>query len=94
MRAASLIRASSAAKPSAVLPKSANHVFHQAACGSAIESMRGPLEPIISGGGDAGRGRRTASSACQKRPSSVTRSPASSPRMIAQASSKRPTRRS
>ena len=54
--------------------------------------MRGPLLPIISGGRRAGAGSSTASSACQKRPASVTRSPASSPRTIANDSSKRETR--
>src|ERR1700704_2459480 len=55
--------------------------------------MRGPLEPIISGTCRAGRGSRTASSTEWKDPWSVTRSPASSPRTIANASSKRLTRR-
>ena len=54
--------------------------------------MRGPLEPSISGTGRAGFGSSTTSSAEWNVPSSVTRSPASSPRMIVNASSKRDTR--
>ncbi len=64
------------------------------ACGIAMLSIRGPLEPIMIGVRRAGGGSRTASSARWYVPSSVTRSPASRPRMIANASSKRLTRRS
>ena len=57
-----------------------------------MDSIRGPLEPIIRGTRRAGVGSSTASSAWWYLPSSVTRSPASRPRMIVNASSKRLTR--
>ena len=57
-----------------------------------MASIRGPLLPIIRRGGAGGAGISTASWACTCLPSSVTRSPASSRRMIVKDSSKRDTR--
>ena len=67
-------------------------MFHQSTCGSAIESIRSPFEPIISGIRRPGGGSSTRSSADQNRPASVTRSPASIRRTISNDSSKRDTR--
>ncbi len=64
-RAAALMRSLSAANPSGLLPKSSYQVFHASTCGSAMESIRGPLLPIIRRGGSGGAGRKTASSAWQ-----------------------------
>ena len=52
----------SAATPSGALPMSANQLFHAWTCGAAMRSIRGPFEPIISGG-PLGRGPRGSSSA-------------------------------
>ena len=56
-------------------------------CGRPIESIRGAFAPSISFGAVAGVGRRTASSTWWYRPWNVTCSPASSRRMIVNASS-------
>ncbi len=47
--------------PAGVLPVSAHQTFHDCTCGSAMRNIRGPLEPIISGG-PSGRGPRGRSS--------------------------------
>ena len=64
-RTPSSIFAFSSAKPSAVLPYHVYHVFHQSTCGSVRPSIRGPIEPAISGTRRAGSGSSTASSALQ-----------------------------
>ena len=89
--AATEISALWSAKPSGVLPYGVNHVFHASTCGSVIESIRGAFAPIISFGARASGGSSTASLTEWKRPSNVTRSPASRRRMIVNASSKRET---
>ena len=68
-----------------------NHVFHASTCGSVSSSIRGLFAPTISRGRRAGGGRSTASSTRWKRPSNVTRSPASRRRTISNASANRET---
>src|SRR6266550_964470 len=50
------------AKPSELLPYQLYQVFHTSTWGSAIASIRAPVEPSISGMRRPGRGRSTASS--------------------------------
>ena len=88
------MRAFSGGRPSARLPNSSNHVFHQSTCGRLAASSRGPVPPTISGGRRAGGGSSTASSSSLNAPWKVTRSPASSRRTTSNASSKREVRRS
>ena len=50
-----------ARRPPGALPVSANQLFQAWTCGTAMRSIRGPFEPIISGG-PSGRGPRGSSS--------------------------------
>ena len=54
-------RRGAARRPSGRLPMSANQEFQASACGIVMRSIRGPFEPIISGG-PPGRGPRGSSS--------------------------------
>ena len=79
------------ARRSGRFPMSTNQAFHASACAIVARSIRGPIEPIISGG-PAGRGPRGSSSqsrAWYQRPSKSMAPSRSSVRMIVKASSKR-----